>query len=929
MRVCPSCGACFEDEYDLCAYDGEALRLLFSGPRVLAGRYLLEQSIAAGAMGTVFRATHLQIGSTIAVKLMQPERDALQVGLARFHREAQILGQIKHPNAVLVMDFGVEERPPAAVPFLVTEFLRGEPLSTVLRRQELLSLEQAERIIAPVCEAVEEAHQVGVIHRDIKPSNIFVEQLRDGSEVIKVLDFGIAKFVELAPEVLDRLKHENAALARTYRRSLDVDLLEEVAAVRSGEPSTRLVRHEALGHAPTEPPSEWTITEAGFMIGTIPYMAPEQMTGERVSRQTDIYGIATLLYQLLTGHLPFEGSDDQVILAKLGDEALAPGQLGVELPAPLEQTLLASLAMDPADRPESALELARALRGANAAASRARAEDVPRDLEAQLIGAGRAALLVEKAIEAFETAGSLEEGYQLVRDRILGLGGPLDRVGALLDAVPRELLDEQRRRLMSALEEAEQALAPIGRSLHGLEIGQGDEYLEYLHAIWAKAQLAASQRLEGLRARIATPEALTVPAEVVFNPFAGVEEESAEILATLARRLLGADPLDSQEAFEQALGRELDRLLPFLAEGTHRSSACLEELVCGLWQHADTLLLMELHPSGRPPRLMPLLATLRAVEAARPFVAVGELFSGTRDGEVTAEHKVTQTVQAFEGDDEVRVIWRCLLAHPHAQVRALAARELAPGELWNVVVFARVPIPTLRSVFDAVVDRASAEYLKIFFFCTRDRLLAAARPDEIEETFGLLARFFEVPSFHEDVVFDPLLELDRSLRVRCRDSGITTVAFGDYDELLADFVAEGETETEALEQMRDIPLAIQRKVAREGHFLDHFVSHPNERVAREALPHLLRRDDVIRFLRVPTIHRSVLTELSRHRRFFRKQAARLALLQNPKTPGQVARIYLPLIAHEQIRLLAKNKHVGADVRGLARAYLERLKKRGE
>jgi len=929
MRVCPSCGACFEDEYDLCAYDGGMLRELFPGTRVLAGRYLLEQHIAAGAMGTVFRATHLQIGSVVAVKIMQPERDALRVGLARFHREAQILGQIKHPNAVLVMDFGVEERPPHAVPYLVTEFLRGEPLSALLARQQRLSLEEIVRIVSSVCEAVEEAHQVGVIHRDLKPSNIFIEQLRDGSEVVKVLDFGIAKFVELAPDVLERLRHDNAALAMTYRQTLDVDLLEEVAEVRSGERSTRLARPEALGGVATEPPSEWTITEAGFMIGTIPYMAPEQMTGERVSRQTDIYGIATLLFHLVTGRLPFDGDDDEIILGKLGEEPPSMRAQGAEVPEALDRLVQAAMALDPADRPDSALDLSAALQAALSERRREEIEDAPRDLAAQLAGLARAAQLVNDEVADLNSASDLEESYQRVRDRLLGLGAPIERIGQLLEQLPRELTGEQRRRLGQGLDGAEAALEPIGRALHGLAADRGNEFLDYASAIWTKAQLSAALRLDRLRDLVVdepgSSGGLAAPADLFAGTFAGDEEH----IETLAVRLTGGDSLDRHEAFEALIADELGNLLPFLAQGTHRSSPTLELLVGGLWHSADTLLLLELFPRGRAPRLLPLLTTLAAVDAAQPFVQLGTLFSGQAEGQATALQRVEGAVDELSAEDEQRGLWRCLLAHPADTVRALAAERLDLSDFWNVAVYARTPIRTLRTIFERVIEPAPPEYLKVFFLCVRERLLAATSADDLEECFGLLGRFFSVPCFHEDVVFEPLLEVDRALRERRRSCGLPESSPGDYDDRLADFYAEGAVESESLVHMRDIPLPIQRMLAREGVYLDHFISHPNERVARETLPHLMRREDVTRFLRIVTIHRAVLVELSRQRRFFRKQSARLALLQNPKTSAQVARHYLPLVSHEHVRLLAKNKHVGADVRGLARAYLERLKRRTE
>ena len=123
--------------------------------------------------------------------------------------------------------------------------------------------------------------------------------------------------------------------------------------------------------------------------------------------------------------------------------------------------------------------------------------------------------------------------------------------------------------------------------------------------------------------------------------------------------------------------------------------------------------------------------------------------------------------------------------------------------------------------------------------------------------------------------------------------------------------------------MRDVPLPLQRKLAREGRFLTTFVCHANERIAKETVPHLLRRDDVTRDLRLVTIHRVVLVELAKRRRFFKKDAPKLALLGNPKTPAGIARNFVGLVADEQLRALATSRHINPDVRRLIQQRLAR------
>ncbi|MBM4281470.1 MAG: hypothetical protein FJ137_12165 [Deltaproteobacteria bacterium] len=161
VRVCPRCGTCFDDSFDLCSVQGEGLVASLPGVRLLSGRYRLERKLAQGAMGQVFEAVRLAPGSRVAIKVMQPQQKDVRVALKRFHKEARILGAVKHPNAVLSTDFDVDDRAGGAVPFFVIELLRGRPLDRLLGERGPLNLVEVERIIVPLCVAVDEAHAHG------------------------------------------------------------------------------------------------------------------------------------------------------------------------------------------------------------------------------------------------------------------------------------------------------------------------------------------------------------------------------------------------------------------------------------------------------------------------------------------------------------------------------------------------------------------------------------------------------------------------------------------------------------------------------------------------------------------------------------------------------------------------------------------------
>jgi serine/threonine protein kinase len=268
-------------------------------------------------MGQVFEAVHLAVGSHVAVKVMQPQQRDVRVAVQRFHKEARILGAVKHPNAVLITDFDVDHRPSGAIAFLVTELLRGRSLAALLDERGRLGIEDVERIIVPLCEAVEDAHAQGIIHRDLKPSNVFLERLRDGTEVVKVLDFGIAKLLARrddddvpAPIVLPPLGDRDDDQAEQTLRDEILLALDDDAV--GGEARTLPGRGQAAGAGGGAPHADRS-TFAGLMVGTVPYMAAEQMTGERVTRRTDVHALAVLIFEMLSGRLPFDGDDDDVI----------------------------------------------------------------------------------------------------------------------------------------------------------------------------------------------------------------------------------------------------------------------------------------------------------------------------------------------------------------------------------------------------------------------------------------------------------------------------------------------------------------------------------------------------------------------------------------------------------------------------------------
>ncbi|MFC0033011.1 protein kinase [Micromonospora chaiyaphumensis] len=267
---------------------------------VLSGRYRLDDRVATGGMGDVWRATDLVLGRPVAVKVLLPALVSDPDFIARFRAEARIMASLRHPGVVQVFDCGEDELPDGSrADYLVMEFVAGEPLSRRIEAAGQLDVGETMSIVAQVAQALQAAHTRGIVHRDVKPSNLLVQD--DGTVVL--VDFGVAR-------------------------------------------STNVT----------------SITSTNAVPGTALYMAPEQAAGRPVSGATDIYALGAVAYCCLTGSPPFTGDNPlQVAVRHLDDE---PPELPVEIPQPVRDLVARALAKDPADRFPTAAAMAEAARAA-------------------------------------------------------------------------------------------------------------------------------------------------------------------------------------------------------------------------------------------------------------------------------------------------------------------------------------------------------------------------------------------------------------------------------------------------------------------------------------------------------------------------------------------------------------------------------------
>ncbi len=254
MATCPICGEHFEEGAKYCHRDGTAL--VPESERigqVVGGRYRLVAKLGEGGVGEIFVAEHIYLGKGVAVKLLRPQVASDPDAVGRLQREARSASAIGHPNIVRVEDFGLSEQQA----YLAMELLEGAPLGEHIARP-CADLPLLFEIMAQVCDGLAAAHAAGVIHRDLKPANIVITQAEDGGLLAKVLDFGIAK-----------LSTGDANLTRT-----------------------------------------------GTLVGTPYYMAPEQALGNAVDHRADIYAIGVMLYEFVTGSVPFDADSFIAILHK-------------------------------------------------------------------------------------------------------------------------------------------------------------------------------------------------------------------------------------------------------------------------------------------------------------------------------------------------------------------------------------------------------------------------------------------------------------------------------------------------------------------------------------------------------------------------------------------------------------------------------------
>ncbi|HTQ53784.1 MAG TPA: serine/threonine-protein kinase [Bryobacteraceae bacterium] len=335
---------------------------------ILDAKYRIEKQLGAGGMGNVYLATHLWTTRVVAVKVIAPRWAAEPQFLARFQREAQACGRLRHPNIVNVTDFGIAREAHGDMPYLVMEFLDGQTLSDFQKSNPRIALPLIADLLDQIGLALTEAHRHGIVHRDLKPDNIWLEPNGRGGYIVKVLDFGVAKMNLLGDwgSPLTELSEARPPATESAMPSLPDDQTETALIAPQETQPSKVPTHAdetetvALARTPSNPTpgsldsSAGGQTMPGSLIGTPAYMSPEQALGREIDFRSDIYSLGVVAYFLVCGELPFTGKPGELFEFHRTGNPPPPATLQ-KIPGDVSDAILAGLAREPADRPPSAV----------------------------------------------------------------------------------------------------------------------------------------------------------------------------------------------------------------------------------------------------------------------------------------------------------------------------------------------------------------------------------------------------------------------------------------------------------------------------------------------------------------------------------------------------------------------------------------------
>ena len=473
-KTCPRCSELFPDDAGFCPFDGAELQKStdrFLG-KTIAARYRLTKLLGSGGMSLVYLARHELISRLSAIKILRPELSRLPEHRERFLREARAVNRINHENIVEITDVGESD----GAAYLVMEYVEGESLLSHIQRGPL-GWERAIHIAMQVASALARTHQIGIVHRDLKPENILLVPRPDArsglalapsgvTDLVKLTDFGIAKVM--------------------------------------GEP---------------------TLTFNEQLFGTPGYIAPEYVSGVPIDGRADIYSLGVVLYEMVTGRLPFEGRGQSDLLLKpLTSDPIPPSKRVSGLPSDIEALILRCIARDPDARPQDAFALNDALAdvrykaagaGSRSAASSSYSTRESRELAPAFAERASRSPSLRPAVEGGSVVPAVGIGYMSARWSVglaelealvanakrIGRAGEAAGRAAELARVASEMVPrvERAAKVTSDLQDKVDQLEDVGREFraslgHAIDVLAHDRSRERAHLEAVRARREALQR---------------------------------------------------------------------------------------------------------------------------------------------------------------------------------------------------------------------------------------------------------------------------------------------------------------------------------------------------------------------------------------------------------------------------------------------------
>lgn len=731
--------------------------------------------------------------------------------------------------------------------FIVMKLVDGQSLSRRLQ-SERLSERDSLRVFIQVSAALEHAHARSVLHRDIKPSNVLEDRLGNAF----LADFGVS----------------------------------------------------TAGFLPR-------VTQAGAVVGSLHYMAPEALAGT-VSAASDIYSLGALLHELVFGAMLFEGDTAAALIHKICyDEppllANPPADVSPEIVAFMRELTMKDVAK----------------RTLTAGATRIRAEELC-GLVASVSTRSVDVRNLPVATDAETAITSISDSLDHLEDAVREISGRCasrtPQIDEILGSASQFLTDcstlvellEKHQHLPnpdSSLPALALSLSHLAREVERslLKIGGGS-----MAAFTSHFHRSLVSPLQGLLQRIEESGRASAPGDFFefeapdlddsgnpdeswvsrLSDGSDLEKHDAMVAlvgpaqATLLLRMSSLEP----EARRQALDAIWGLIHIVMLEGRSRSRAVLEAAISMLAED----------PSSSNWRLL--------------YSLFRKSGSGYWDPEIV-RHSLSNA-----SSEERRVFGRCLLLHPSPEYRKLAFETVDPADYWSVISSPGTHLDWLLELWRHLAGTVSDDYLKVFFVCVRDRLMRRVDGAEVIHAADLLKEFFEINCFHEDVFFRMLMELDERVREWCRQNRLLIDFDAEYVERAKAFMGGGVRKEREIEEWSTVPLPIQRRLARSGHFLRHFACHPVDQIAMECLPHILKLETGRPFADLTAINARLIGELAKEKRLFQNEDARLALVRNPKTPAYAVMKYIGFLRRDSMLKLAEAREGNT----LAREYAKKM-----